>query len=68
MTERATIDLIKIATAYVFLHEIRHVIFQADGDRPPDPRDEELECDIFARNFLMERIPDYVASSVDRKT
>jgi hypothetical protein len=63
VTERAIIDLIKIAAAYVFLHEVRHVMFNTDRDGPPDNRAEEIACDRFARDFLIEKIPDYCAAS-----
>lgn len=57
--ERAIVDSIKIASAYVFLHEIQHVLFARSAARPLDRKAEELECDRFARDFLLERIPDY---------
>jgi hypothetical protein len=63
MTDRATIELVQIAAAYVFLHELRHVMFSADGDRPEDNHAEEIACDSFARDFLLEKIPDYCAAS-----
>lgn len=57
--ERAIVDSIKIASAYVFLHEVQHVVFASSGARPLDRKAEELECDRFARDFLLERIPEY---------
>jgi hypothetical protein len=62
-TDRATIDLVKVAGAYVFLHEFRHLMFGADGDRPQDSHAEEIACDKFARDFLLEKIPDYCAAT-----
>lgn len=53
--QKAIFDITCIATAYVFLHEVRHVKFAQDGDRP-DPADEELQCDLYAREFLLARI------------
>ena len=67
MTERAVVDLIRIAGAYVFLHKIRHVIFSADGNRPQDNHTEEIACDRFARDLLLERIGDYCAASGSRR-
>lgn len=61
--ERAIVDLTKIAAAYVFLHEIRHVMFSTDGDGPRDNHAEEFACDRFARDFLIGKIPDYCAAS-----
>ncbi|MEX0805197.1 MAG: phage exclusion protein Lit family protein [Candidatus Binatia bacterium] len=65
MTDRAAIDLIKVAAAYVFLHELCHVMFSIDGDGPQDSHAEEIACDRFARDFLIKRIPDYSAASGD---
>lgn len=56
--DRAIIDLIKLASAYVFLHETRHVMFAAEETRPT-AWEEERECDTFARKFLLEKIADY---------
>lgn len=56
---QATYDLILIALAYAFLHEIRHVMYYVDGDAPAKQADEELECDKFARNFIMAKAADY---------
>ncbi|MEP7352500.1 MAG: phage exclusion protein Lit family protein [Acidobacteriota bacterium] len=61
--ERAIVDSIKIASAYVFLHEIRHVMFASSAERPVNIKAEELECDGFARGFLLDRIPDYCTAT-----
>jgi hypothetical protein len=61
--ERAIVDLVKFAAAYAFLHETRHVMFTNDGNPPADARDEEIECDKFARDFLLQKIPEYCAST-----
>jgi len=60
--ERAIVDSVKIAAAYVFLHELRHVMFD-EGSRPTDVKDEEIECDRYARDFLLRKIPDYSVST-----
>jgi hypothetical protein len=51
--DKAAHDLICIATAYAFLHELKHVAFANDGDAPTDPVAEEIACDRFAREFLL---------------
>lgn len=61
--DRAVIDIVKIAAAYAFLHELRHVMFASDGNPPEDARDEELECDRFARDFLLKCVGEYSARS-----
>jgi hypothetical protein len=45
--------------ALIFLHEIRHARVSKEGDRPSDPRAEELEFDGFARRFLLEKADVY---------
>jgi hypothetical protein len=61
--DRAIVDLIKIAMAFTFLHEVRHAMFREDGDSPQDRVEEENECDNFAKKFLLERLTEYCASS-----
>lgn len=63
MDERAIVDLVRIAAAYVFLHEVRHLMFQNAGDRPANSQDEEIACDRFAREFLFGGISDYCRAS-----
>jgi hypothetical protein len=66
--DRAIVDLVKMAAAYIFLHEVRHLIFQNAGDRPANPPDEEIACDRFGRDFLLDNIPDYCAISGDAES
>lgn len=56
---QATFDCLMFATAYIFLHEIQHVAFRRNGDAPKDARDEELACDKFAREFILNKIERY---------
>lgn len=60
--EMAAFDLVCLATAYVFLHELRHVKFLSDGDYPADRRKEEIACDDWARSFLTDEIGIYAQS------
>jgi Peptidase U49 len=60
--QQAAFDLTMIATAYMLLHEMRHVMFNIDDVNQPQ-RDEEMLCDEFARNFLLDGIDSYVQSS-----
>lgn len=57
--DRAIVDLVKIATAFIFLHEARHLMFREENAAPETRVDEEHQCDAFARDFLLERIADY---------
>jgi hypothetical protein len=41
---------------------MRHVMYNAGGERPSAP-DEELACDAFARRFLLDGVTDYAARS-----
>jgi hypothetical protein len=59
--DKAAFDLICIATAYAFLHELKHVAFAKDGDAPTDPVAEEIACDGFAREFLLSGVPAFAA-------
>lgn len=61
--DRAVADLVKIATAFAFLHEVKHVVFKAAPDRPENAKEEELECDRFARHFLLEKSAQYSAET-----
>lgn len=61
--DQAAFDLTCIATAYVYLHEIRHVKFSKDGQRPVLLDEEELLCDVFAREFLMSKVGTYCDTS-----
>jgi hypothetical protein len=55
--DKAAYDLICIATAYFFLHEVKHVAFAQDEGRPKSPIAEEMACDRFAKDFLLSDVP-----------
>ena len=52
-------ELVLFSTAFVFLHELRHVMFNIDGNRPSTSIKEENECDKFAKAFLLDTVEQY---------
>lgn len=57
-------DLVIMATAVLFLHELRHAKFHRDhhnGIPRPIPREEEWSCDEHARNWLISRHDQFAA-------
>lgn len=61
--QAAVFDLVLMATAYVFLHELKHVIFKSEGNAPQDLLKEEMECDAFASEMMLSKINEYSISS-----
>lgn len=57
--QAAVFDIVLMATAYVFLHELKHVIFEAEGNAPKDPIEEEMQCDAFASEIMLSQIGKY---------
>jgi hypothetical protein len=55
-------DLLVMAAAYHFLHELEHVITDCQ-ETGLDKHAEEMRCDQFARDFLLSRIKKYVKTS-----
>ena len=51
-------DLICMSGAYCFLHELQHIKFKKD-EADLNALEEELACDLFAREFLLSRVEDY---------
>ncbi len=60
---KATFDLTASAVAFTLFHEFRHVMLDKDGKRPSDRREEELECDVWAREFLTTKAAAYATSN-----
>lgn len=58
-----TFDLLVMAAAYVFLHEVEHIRIGSPSEGRLSPREEELACDTFAREILLARIEDYARES-----
>ena len=55
-------DLICMAGAYCFLHEIKHVMLRT-SDEQLTQHEEEIRCDGFARDFLLSQIDQYARTS-----
>jgi Peptidase U49 len=53
--DKVAFDLVGLATAFVFLHEFRHVMFRSEGTAPSERFEEEVACDVWARTFLTEK-------------
>jgi len=56
---KATFDLTCLAVAFTLFHEFRHVMLDRDNERPQDLREEELACDIWAREFMTAKLAAY---------
>lgn len=63
VTDKATFDLICIAGAFVFAHELRHALFDRNVARPTRPINEEQECDRWAHELLLDGLEDYAKAT-----
>ena len=54
--DKVSLDLTGFALALALFHEFRHVMLDHDDCRPHDPREEELQCDVWARGFMTARL------------
>ena len=52
-------DLVTLATAFTFFHEFRHVMLDFDELRPDERKEEELQCDVWAREFMTVKLASY---------
>lgn len=68
ISQKATFDLICIAGAFVFAHEVRHALLDRDGTRPDRLIDEERECDRWALALLLDEIPAYAGNANEDPT
>jgi hypothetical protein len=63
--ERATCELAVFVSGWAMLHEIRHIKHQQEGTSSTDSTDprekrcEELSCDAFATEFILDRTEEY---------
>lgn len=53
--EMVIYDLTLMGTAFVMLHEVRHAIIRSSNIQFPALRDEENDCDVWAKSFLIEK-------------
>lgn len=56
---QAAFDLSCLAVAFALFHEFRHVMLDYDAQRPKDLKEEELACDVWAREFMTANIASY---------
>lgn len=56
---KVAFDLVVFALAFVLLHEFRHVMFCADKNAPSTLPEEEIICDIYARDFMTSGLAAY---------
>lgn len=63
LEQAVVFDLILMATAYIFLHELKHVIFEAEKNAPSDVVEEEMQCDAFAAGVMLDGVSKYAVSS-----
>lgn len=59
LQQKATFDLVCMAGAYVFAHEVRHSIFEQSGNPPENIMDEERACDHWALSLMLDKAADY---------
>lgn len=63
INDKAVFDLVCMAGAYIFLHEIRHSLIWQSATTPMSVISEEVECDHFALHMMIGRVPEYSAES-----
>ena len=56
---QAIFDIVGLALSFWFLHEVRHLRFDAEETRPTDPAEEEVICDTYAWEFMLRDIAAY---------
>ncbi len=59
-SQKATFQLVCMAGAYLFAHEVRHALFEGGGDAPrPLGLEEERQCDQWALSLMLDQAADY---------
>ena len=65
--DKVVFDLVIMAIAVLFLHELKHVQFHAEHAagvlRPKKLADEELQCDVWARDWFMSGLGIYASQN-----
>jgi len=62
--EAAVYDLMGVAMVFMFLHELKHIQI-SNSNEPVSYHEEELDCDNYARSFLLKNIENYSSMSGD---
>jgi hypothetical protein len=57
--EKVAFDLTTLALAFALLHEISHVRLLVEKAQPDTLADEELACDVWAREFMTAKLSSY---------
>lgn len=60
--DKVAFDFVCLVLAYIFLHEVRHLMFVAENDIPNERPEEEISCDVWAREFLTVQLASYAAA------
>ncbi|MGO7366703.1 hypothetical protein [Rhizobium leguminosarum] len=60
---KGTFDLVCMAGAYVFAHEIRHSLFERGDVTPADEMDEERACDAWALSLMLDQAEQYAVAN-----
>lgn len=63
LQHKAAFDLTCLAVAFALFHEFRHVMLDRDNQRPEDRREEELACDVWAREFMTAKLAAYAKAN-----
>jgi hypothetical protein len=58
---RLTFDLACSALGFMLFHEFYHIVLLSDNRCPNDIREEEMQCDVWARDFLTAKVAEYAA-------
>ncbi|MBS0274146.1 MAG: peptidase U49, Lit peptidase [Proteobacteria bacterium] len=57
--DKVAFDLTALALAFALLHEFSHVKLLAEKTQPPTLSEEELACDVWARDFMTAKLAAY---------
>lgn len=57
--DQVAFDLCGFAVVGALLHELHHVMLDQDKRRPSDRREEELMCDVWARDYMTAKLARY---------
>ena len=56
---KSAFDLAYISVGFALFHEFRHVTLDRDEKRPSDLKEEELACDVWAREFMTVKLASF---------